>query len=276
MKYFPWTFKMMLLFAFFIPVQVRAQSLPVGTPVLEDYYRRAQLLGKIDSSISFTSRPIYPAASLKLQNVFDPDGNLEKTRDKNFDGIYRFGGKFGMIQLLPITWQHQFNTHHPYSLNDGAMIPARGYQTMFSAGIYAGLGPLSFQLRPEAVYAENKASQGFYKEHPDHIWAAYYSTHYYIDLPERFGEKPYQKLFWGQSSVRLTLGPLSLGLSNENLWWGPGIRNSLMMSNSAAGFQHFTLNTVKPFKTFIGSFEGQIIGGRLENSGFAPPETKRT
>ena len=42
------------------PVWVVAQFLPVGTPVLEDYYRRAQLLGEIDSSISFTSRPIYP------------------------------------------------------------------------------------------------------------------------------------------------------------------------------------------------------------------------
>jgi len=33
-----------------------------------------------------------------------------------------------------------------------------------------------------------------------------------------------------------------------------------------------TFNTVKPAKTFIGNFEGQVISGRLENSGFAPTQ----
>jgi len=35
-----------------------AQSLPVGMPVIEDSYRREQLLGTKDSLISFTIRPI--------------------------------------------------------------------------------------------------------------------------------------------------------------------------------------------------------------------------
>ncbi|HXH99798.1 MAG TPA: capsule assembly Wzi family protein [Sphingobacteriaceae bacterium] len=87
-------------------------------------------------------------------------------------------------------------------------------------------------------------------------------------MPDRFGDKPYPKFFPGQSSIRLTTGPVSLGVSSENLWWGPGIQNSLLMSNTAPGFNHITLNTVRPIKTRIGSFEGQLIGGRLEGSGF--------
>jgi len=177
---------------------------------------------------------------------------------------------------LPFTFQQQFNTHHPYSLNDGAMIPARGYQTMISGGLYAQYGPLSIQLRPEYVYAENKSFQGFYKEQSDQVWAEYYTLNNVIDTPEKFGENAYKKLFWGQSSLRLTFGPVSLGISNENLWWGPGVRNSLVMSNSAPGFHYITLNTVKPIRTWIGSFEGQLIGGRLEDSGFTPPDTNRT
>jgi hypothetical protein len=46
-----------------------------------------------------------------------------------------------------------------------------------------------------------------------------------------------------------------------------------MMSNTAPGFAYITFNTVRPFKTWIGSFEGQLIGGKLENSGFAPFDT---
>ncbi|MFD2145299.1 capsule assembly Wzi family protein [Mucilaginibacter antarcticus] len=74
----------------------------------------------------------------------------------------------------------------------------------------------------------------------------------------------------GQSSLRLNHKAFSVGISTENLWWGPGIRNSLVMSNNAPGFTHLTLNTRRPVKTPIGSFEGQIVGGQLMNSGFAP------
>ena len=252
-----------------------AQSLPVGTPTLEDAYRRAQLLGEVDSSISFTSRPLFPIASMKVSNVFDPKSKLGKDQMKT-DGLFRFAKEKGILQLLPFTWKQQFNTDHPYSLNDGSMIPARGYQTLISGGFFAKYGPLSIQLQPEYVYAENKDYQGFYKEVGDYRWFQYYEVQLFSDLPERFGTKSYKKLLWGQSSIRLTFGPVSIGASNENLWWGPGMRNSLVMSNTADGFFHYTLNTVKPIRTPIGSFEGQIIAGRLENSGFDVPDTMRT
>lgn len=259
-----------------IPLLSFSQSLPVGTGVLEDALRRAQLLGEIDSSISFTSRPLFPTASMKLTNTFDPYSTLDKERWTKSDGSIRFAKNKGIVQLLPFTWQQQFNTHHPYSLNDGAMIPAKGYQTLISGGVYAQYGPLSIQLRPEYVFAENQSFQGFYKEQPDAVWAEYYTLNNVIDTPEKFGDSAYEKMFWGQSSIRLTYGPVSLGISNENLWWGPGVRNSLMMSNSAPGFKHITLNTIKPIRSWIGSFEGQIICGRLEDSGFTPPDTNRT
>lgn len=253
-----------------------AQSLPVGTTVLEDAYRRAQLLGEIDSSISFTSRPLFPVEALKVQNTFDPYNTLEKDRWIKSDGIFHFAKERGIVQILPFTRLLQYNSDHPYSLNDGAMIPARGYQTTVSGGFFAKYGPLSIQLRPEYIYAQNKDFQGFYKELSDQKWYEYYQVQVFIDMPEKFGSLPYTKVSWGQSSVRLTAGPVSAGLSNENLWWGPGMRNSLVMSNSADGFIHYTLNTVKPIRTPIGSFEGQIIAGRLENSGFTVPDSNRT
>jgi hypothetical protein len=46
------------------------------------------------------------------------------------------------------------------------------------------------------------------------------------------------------------------------------------MSNNAAGFLHFTLNTRKPVETFIGSFEGQIISGKLVGSGRTSPKSQ--
>jgi len=247
----------------------QAQSIPVGTPGIEDFYRRAQLLGQLDSSYSFTSRPLFPTlldkkgyltpevtpilSGYEPQNQATPPGEKEKIS----------------FSILPVTWQQQLNSNHPEGLNDGAMIPARGYQTYLTGGVYAKYKWLSVQLKPELVYAQNKAYQGFPDAHPDAVWKSYYQNVInMIDAPERFGEKSYQKAFWGQSSIRLTLGAISLGLSNENLWWGPGIQNALLMTNVAPGFKHLTLNTVKPIRTGIGSFEGQLISGRLEASGY--------
>jgi hypothetical protein len=225
---------------------VLAQSLPVGQPILEDFYRRKQLLGEVDSSISFTVRPL----SLKLlsgQNKFY-QGAINESRNAD-TGNFEF-------QILPISLLQQYIVHHPFGWNNGPIIPAKGYQSMITAGVFVKYGPLIVQIKPEYVFASNL----FFKQ-----FKSYYER---ADIPERFGNGTYSKFFWGQSSIRLNAGPVSLGLSSENLWWGPGIRNSLLMSNNAPGFKHITLNTIRPIRTYIGSFEGQIVGGRLEQSGF--------
>lgn len=246
-----------------------AQSLPVGTPVLDDYYRRTQLLGKVDSNISFTVRPFFPSSTKKNIDVYDPDSTLKNDHWIS-TGPVSFAKGLGLFQVLPLTWQQQYNSDHPYGWNDGAMIPAKGYQTMVSGGFFAKFGPLSIQLRPEFVYAANPAFNGFASGHSGQDLINYYAYHNLIDWPEHYGNGSYNKAFWGQSSVRITLGPVSFGISNENVWWGPGIRNALILSNNAPGFKHITLNTVRPIKTYIGYFEGQVLAGRLDHSGYPP------
>jgi len=227
-----------------------SQSLPVAYPGTEDYLRRSQLLGELDSTVSFTVRPIFPFAidSTTTGRSYD----LFMTSRLNY-GITR--NRNG-IQLLPVSMTQRYHSHPAYNINDGAMIPGKGFQTLFSAGVFAKLGPLSLQLKPEYVFAGNSA----FKEFQSHYFPA--------DLPVRFGKDPYSELLWGQSNIRLSFDPVSIGLSNENLWWGPGIKNSLLMSNTAPGFKHLTLNTTRPIKTPIGSIETQIIAARLEGSGF--------
>ena len=249
-----------------------AQTLPVGLPVSEDSYRREQLLGNKDSLISFTIRPIYAGDQLRSGiDTLSAENRLLK-----FNSRLSVPGNKGIIQLLPISLQHQYNSILPYDWNDGTKIPAKGNQTSLSFGAFFKYGPLSIQLRPEYVYAENAEFEGFPSEQYDVVWAKYYNNYFNVtDITERYGEDPYSKLFWGQSSVRLTFDPISIGISNENLWWGPGRRSSLLMSNNAPGFKHITLNTSRPVQTAIGSFEAQLIAGRLENSGILPPQENR-
>ena len=242
-----------------------AQTLPVGLlENVEDAYRRQQLLGKDSSNSSYMIRPMFMSDRNNL--ALDPDMNYSLNKLRYL--LYNNPKLHTQIYALPVAWQQQFNSHHPYGMNDGSMVQARGYQTQVSAGIYAKIGPLSVQFRPEYVFAENKGFQRLI-DAPNGVYWNSPVTRFYnqIDLPDRFGENKYNKFSLGQSSIRLNFGPVSAGFSNENLWWGPGVRNSLLMSNNASGFRHFTLNTTRPIKTYIGSFEAQIIGGRLENSG---------
>ena len=256
----------------FAQFSVRAQTLAVGTAATEDYYRRAQLLGITDTNVSFTVRPLFPHSINKRTDTVYRDSTEKWYNPMNTASSWQSKDGKLKTRFLPLSIQTQFNSNHPYGWNDGAMIPARGLQTLTSFGVFAQYGPLTIQFRPELVVAQNQNFENFNKNQYDVIFARYYDIYNNIDLPVQFGTESYYKMYWGQSSIRLNFKSWSVGLSTENLWWGPGIRNSLLMSNTAPGFPHLTLNTLRPIQTPIGSFEGQLIAGRLENSGFPPLE----
>lgn len=251
-----------------------SQSLPAGMHVLEDVYRREQLMGKVDSAVSFTMRPLFTGLEPGQRGL--ARDTIEERGFTKLASTVSLGNRNGYLQLLPVSWLQQYNSKVPYGWNDGSMIPAAGYQTQLSLGVYAKYGPLSIQLKPELVSAQNKEFEGLPTDYHNIVWANYYDRYFNVtDIPERFGDKSYSKAFWGQSSIRLNFDPVSIGVSTENLFWGPGMRSSLLMSNNAPGFKHITLNTTRPVSTLIGSFEGQMILGMLDNSGFTPPEINR-
>ena len=257
-----------LLFLLFINFYSYSQSLNLNNPIFENELRRAQLNGEIDPNISFNLRPI----EINQHNFNKKIINV----DKYAPTILSFLNNKAKVKILPIDFNINYSSRHPYNRNNGSMIPSRGYQQLVSAGLYFEIGPLTIQLKPENIYAENKDYLGFWEGHWDVIWARRYKLWNRIDLPERFGDHPYKKTTFGQSSIRLNYKALSIGISSENIWWGPSIRNGIMMSNNAQGFNHITFNTRKPIKTSIGSFEFQLLTGRLESSGYNPPNIDRT
>ena len=259
---------LVLCFCFFQEKQ--SQTINLNERFIQQNLRTAQLLGEFDPSVSFTSLPIHTGKiGVKIDSSLIGGNEYGAT-------LKTFFGKHGTLKILPVNFLMEYSSHHPYSRNNGSMIPNRGYQQLISFGFHAELGPLSIQFKPEGVYAENRNFEGFPDSHYGSIWSRRYSLWNYIDMPERFGENAYKKSLFGQSSIRLNYSGLSLGLSSENIWWGPSIRNSIMMSNQAQGFNHITFNTTRPLKTFIGNFEWQVVTGRLEGSGFRPPVPGQT
>ncbi|WP_423147448.1 capsule assembly Wzi family protein [Rubrolithibacter danxiaensis] len=263
-----------ILFCYFLGSNAYSQSLPVGITTLEDYYRKEQLEGNIDSTVSFTIRPLSSKIFSDPENVFFPD--TFRNGFKFLDISPADKSKTGeVIKILPLTWYQQYNSSYPYGRNDGLIIPAKGYQTLLTGGFYLQTGKLSIQFMPEIVMAQNASFNSFPSRHYPVIWQRYYNYYNFIDLPERFGNKTYANLDLGQSYIQYNFRNFSAGLSNENLWWGPGQKNSLLLSNNAPGFKHLSLNTNNPYKTVIGSFEAQYVFGKLDESGFTPPESDR-
>ncbi|HKG08893.1 MAG TPA: capsule assembly Wzi family protein [Pedobacter sp.] len=254
--------KYLVLFGFLLFTSLHsslfAQTIPVGVlEDVEDVYRRDQLLGLDSLNRSFMIRPLFIQSESE-----QPFRKLMLTSDEYKAKVY----------LLPIVLQQQMN-HRPFGSNDGAMITNKGYGAVFSAGVYVEVGPVSLQLRPEYVYAENKKFRSILATtNAADFVSSYQRLMSSIDMPERFGDKPYSKLNLGQSSLRVAHEGFSFGISNENIWWGPGTFNSLLMSNNAPGFVHFTLNTVKPLETPAGNVEAQLILGTLKSSGVRLPE----
>ena len=252
--------KLKNLFFVFFPVLIIGQNINLNNEYNNQLVRHFVLANEIKTDLSFNVRPLHV-------NYF-----LEVLGDQ-YKIILSNPSNTIQIKTLGIDYFIEYNSNHPYNRNNGTMIPNRGYQHIISPGIFIKAGPLTIQFKPEHHFSENKEFDGFWEGHYSEIWAKRYKLWNHIDMPERFGASNHNKTTFGQSSIRLNWKGISLGVSNENLWWGPSLRNSIMMSNHAEGFRHITFNTVKPIKTFIGNFEWQVISGRLESSGFTPPRT---
>jgi len=220
-------------------LRVTAQGVEIGST--EDYaLRMLQLQGKLDQKYSLMARPFFKERHLAADSIYklidDDSVNLKVTRKK-------LGNK-GIWGVFPLMINSQLNTHHPYGWDQPGFIQTNGFQGFITSGVYTAIGPLSIQLKPALLYATNADF-----EHSNAYGAATKGN--------------YSKVLPGQSSIRLNAGSVSLGVSTENLWWGPGIYNSLLMSSNAPGFPHLTFNTTRPVETPIGSFEWQLVSGKL-------------
>jgi len=235
----------LVLFVLFSFNNAFTQTIPVGT-IGDEYLRILQLEGKVDPALSFTSRPNF------FNSKFTQD-SFYKYLDSSLHVNKGIKNKFFELRPIMAQVRTQYNSLLPYGWNDEGMIKARGIQTLTRLGFYSRVGPLDIQFMPEYVNAENPK----------------------YDISSEFGTiatERYEKNFIGQSSIRLNISAVSLGLSNENLYWGPGQYGALIISNNAPGFLHYTFNTRKPIKTFLGSFEFQLITGRMEQDLTLPQE----
>jgi hypothetical protein len=166
------------------------------------------------------------------------------------------------------------NSDLPYSLNDGALWAGRGTNTDVIAGIRLEGPVVRLFLLPELVISANDSFDVtvpslFGTDADRSPWASpFHHGSQVIDLPIRFGDRPIRRLYPGQSSLVISAGKTEVGLATENDWWGPGIRNSLVITDNAAGFPHAFIRTPGPIETPVGAVEARWMAGGLSDSKF--------
>jgi len=179
-----------------------------------------------------------------------------------------------VIQNFYFGYDHVNNSLLPQNWNDGNMYPARGWQERYTVGLQLKLGIIDLNLQPEWLKVQN-IPQEYYPGNPEdgNFMPKYFgSVANVIDNFRQFGNKKIDTFSLGQSRIGLKFGPISVGYSNQNNWWGPGIRNSLVFSNNAAGFKHLYISTNKPIKSFFGNFEFSAITGILDTNWYEDPD----
>jgi len=260
--------KYLLILFLLVSIKGFSQSISVGDNYAQEIARIHQILGVGDSVSSFTIRPINLMHDSLLNRLVAGRNLLPDSWSKAY-----------AVKILPLSLQNDFNLNRPYGYNNTSLYPNRGLQTRLSGGFFIKASIFRLQFKPELVYAQNRTFETFadvqgHNNNPA-LLRAYFEIVNGIDAPERFGNGSITHFFPGQSKITINVANIEAGVSTENLWWGPGVQNAIMMSNSAPGFLHWTLNSVKPMQTGIGSFEWQLIGGELRQSGYSPTDLNK-
>ncbi|MEP6835810.1 MAG: hypothetical protein ABJB74_20650 [Gemmatimonas sp.] len=229
----------------------------------ELYLRALQLLGTLPTT-SWTSRPLANTVLDSLRRVigaahpwairFAP-GNSPNSKHLRWRGASVDAGR---------------NSAFVWGGNDGARWQGRGTSGTVSTGMLLRWKPLTIRVEPTLVYAQNLAFPVLPTESNTSAQFTDRMRPTAIDLPDRFGDKPLQRLDAGESEIRLEGHGFASAFSNRALFFGPAIRNPLILGNNAPGFAHLSFGTIDGVRTPVGRFAATIVYARLAQSGFAP------
>lgn len=176
---------------------------------------------------------------------------------------------------LPPQFLWVSNSSLPFSQNNGALWAGRGLSTRTLTGFKLENARVRLIVAPEIIISANSDWPLFHDfYHPpvppgrSEFDLPYYAGPFTIDVPMRFGDRGIRRIDLGQTTALFTARRLEVGFSNENEWWGPGIRNAIVLSNNAPGFPHFFLRTAHPIDTRFGGVELHWLVGGLRESAF--------
>jgi hypothetical protein len=155
-------------------------------------------------------------------------------------------------------------------MNDGSLWAGRGLNASISGGVAGGYKRFRFMLAPRLNASQNEPFGILPSGRADRSGFAspWHSATQSADLPLRFGNASYTTVDAGETMLEGTVGGAAIGVSSTAEWWGPGIRNAIVLSNNAGGVPRLYVRTRNPIDTRLGQVEGVWMIGQLVESPF--------
>ena len=180
--------------------------------------------------------------------------------------------------LLPFRSTGSYRNAYPADRNNGAHWAGRGLSSDVSGGFRVQVGGLILSVEPELVWAQNL---GFALPDTTTLGLSSFSYPWGNGRLDRFirpGNWRSLQFDLGNSFFEVRTGPLSAGVSNETLWWGPARRYPLLFSGTSGGFPHAYAQTSRPLETAFGALTARLLWGQLRESRWydADPGNNRT
>jgi hypothetical protein len=237
----------------------------VGTPD-DDYLRLMQLTG----AVPLSSLMLRPQESQATLTPTDTGGSWRNPWAQRYLARKTSGSGHARVVVFDPQLLATNNSALPFGTNDGALWQGRGNNLSLTLGAAVEAGPVTARLAPSYVYWQNRefALGAQLDPGPD---VSPYADPYLpnrIDQPQRFGDTPGNDWGWGQSMLLVHGYGARAGYGTENMWWGPGMDNAILMTNNAEGFRHMFIGTDRPANIYIGHVELLYSLGALDHSGF--------
>jgi hypothetical protein len=236
-----------------------AQSLPVADP-LTDYLRVLEISGGGARGAGFAHPAELSHSWVDALGPHPWSERLERER-----AVFE-GDPEGPVRIRPTGARLRtfVNTGHPFGFNDGDLWQGRGLSMGLDGGVEVRWKALTGRFHPSVTYVQNldfTVAPAAWPDLPDfaYPWRV-------IDLPQRPGTDAHATVSLGDSELRVDVRGVSLGVSNRSRWWGPGIRNAILLSNNAPGFHHVFAGTRRTVDVGLGTLEAFYMYGGLEQS----------
>ena len=84
-------------------------------------------------------------------------------------------------------------------------------------------------------------------------------------------ETPYISAGIRETQLYLNYKGFGGGFSNANMWWGPGLHSSLMMTNNTTGFEHLMLGTINEKRIKNWGFNGRYVFSKFGEKSKSKP-----
>jgi hypothetical protein len=228
---------------------------------LDNYLRYLQTMGRVP----LDAWGLRPFSAAEVDSLSKVNGAHPWTSSWMFssDSAHHFS-------VLPLTAKAGFNSAFPWGGNDFGVWAGRGLTSSVSGGVAAAWGPISLVLDPMVFRAENTSFTLVPNGETGMGRFAHGFAPNNVDLPQRFGNGPYSRFDWGQSTLRINWMGVTAGISSANQYWGPATVFPVILGNNAPGIPHVFFGTERPINIGIGRVQGRVVYGIESQSEFSP------